>query len=551
MDRAGWLGVCVGVVVLAGCGGGGGSPTGGIAPGSISQSGLSGQTGQAVITVTWPANRASGSYNSVRAVISESHRQVAAGLLSRPAQGTTSTLSLGGLPAGTLTVVQTAFANTDGTGASQPLGSETVKISPGAITHISLGATDGTHFVSPNGDDSAPGTSAQPWRTLQRAADVVRPGSTVVIAAGEYAGGIKINRGGTAAAPITFRAQNPDTAIVLGDQTSQPDAILITKAQWVVIDGLTVTRGKRGIRVDQSDHVTIRRCRALDNELQGIFSDYSDDLLIEFNECAGTRKQHGIYVSNGGDRPIVRNNISRDNARCGIQLNGDGKMVRAELGARGDGVIDGAIVANNVIYRCGLELPNSAAAINLASVRNSLIASNLLFNNLGSGVALFNDNTPGAVQWGSKRNQVLHNTVYFRPGEGRWCVSLKNGSTDNSVMNNLLVGGQRGALEFDGRSSFMSDGNLLFSQAGPAVATNADKASYYSLAEWRAQGGQDHYSVAADPAFPPPLSPTDLRPGSGSPALGIGVPLPAGLKDLDGRPFGAGGRWDAGCFAGS
>jgi parallel beta-helix repeat protein len=429
----------------------------------------------------------------------------------------------------------------------QPVGLETA--APGS-PNISVGPTEGTHYVSPNGDDGNSGSAASPWKTLQRAAAAIKPGSTVVIADGEYPGGVKIASSGTSAAPIIFRAQNPGRVIVHGDETSAVDAVLVTKADWVVIDGLAVTRGKRGIRVDQSNHVTVRRCRCYDNEVQGIFSNYSDDLIVEYNECVGTRVQHGIYVSNGGDRPIVRFNTCRDNARCGIQLNGDGKMVRADIGARGDGIIEGAVVANNVVSNCGLDASNRGAAINLASVRGSVIAGNLLFNNLGSGIALFNDNAPGAVQWGSKDNQIIQNTVYFRAGEGRWCVSMKNGSTGNRVLNNVLVGGRSGALEFDGRSGFASDGNLCFSYAGAAIATKADAAAFFTLEEWRTTSSNDQHSATADPGFGSPANAAAFRPRSGSPAIGLGVPIAIPFTDLDGRPFGANGRWSAGCFSG-
>ena len=36
-------------------------------------------------------------------------------------------------------------------------------------------------FVSPVGDDVAEGSSAKPWRTIQRAADVAQPGDVVTI----------------------------------------------------------------------------------------------------------------------------------------------------------------------------------------------------------------------------------------------------------------------------------------------------------------------------------------------------------------------------------
>ena len=45
------------------------------------------------------------------------------------------------------------------------------------------------HFVAPDGDDVAAGLArSNAWRTLQHAVDHVRPGDTILVAAGTYAG---------------------------------------------------------------------------------------------------------------------------------------------------------------------------------------------------------------------------------------------------------------------------------------------------------------------------------------------------------------------------
>ena len=56
----------------------------------------------------------------------------------------------------------------------------------------------------------------------------------------------------------------------------------LDKADYVVLEGLTVRQANRaGIRVSLSNHVTIRSCQVLNNTRWGIFTDYSDDLLLE------------------------------------------------------------------------------------------------------------------------------------------------------------------------------------------------------------------------------------------------------------------------------
>src|SRR5262245_64545397 len=62
-----------------------------------------------------------------------------------------------------------------------------------------------TLYVATTGSDAADGSAAHPWQTLQHAADVVNPGDTVVVHAGNYQG-FYLDRDGTAAARITFKA---------------------------------------------------------------------------------------------------------------------------------------------------------------------------------------------------------------------------------------------------------------------------------------------------------------------------------------------------------
>jgi hypothetical protein len=59
-----------------------------------------------------------------------------------------------------------------------------------------------TYFVDPNGSDANPGSQAQPWATLPKAAASVQPGDLVRIKAGQYTmKGQSFRRAGTEAAP--------------------------------------------------------------------------------------------------------------------------------------------------------------------------------------------------------------------------------------------------------------------------------------------------------------------------------------------------------------
>ena len=64
-----------------------------------------------------------------------------------------------------------------------------------------------THvYVAPGGNDSDPGTSAEPFRTLARAAQVATSGTTVHVAPGVYSGGVRSTAHGTREARILFQS---------------------------------------------------------------------------------------------------------------------------------------------------------------------------------------------------------------------------------------------------------------------------------------------------------------------------------------------------------
>ena len=72
------------------------------------------------------------------------------------------------------------------------------------------------YYVSPSGSESAPGTLAQPFQTIQRAAAVMVAGDTAYIRAGVYRETVKPVNSGTQAAPITFMPYNGEAVTVSG-----------------------------------------------------------------------------------------------------------------------------------------------------------------------------------------------------------------------------------------------------------------------------------------------------------------------------------------------
>lgn len=80
--------------------------------------------------------------------------------------------------------------------------------------------TTGTEYhVSKTGSDRNPGTAAQPFATIQRAADLAMPGDTVIVHAGEYREWVDPKTGGTCdRRRITYTAAENEHVVIKGSE---------------------------------------------------------------------------------------------------------------------------------------------------------------------------------------------------------------------------------------------------------------------------------------------------------------------------------------------
>ncbi|RIK76781.1 MAG: hypothetical protein DCC68_18650 [Planctomycetota bacterium] len=416
------------------------------------------------------------------------------------------------------------------TGKTAPLRSRSRRWTLESLEQRDLLAGD--HFyVSPTGDDSAAGTEAAPWLTLQKAANTVTAGDTVTVKPGTYVG-FDLRTDGTAAEPITFSAE--PGAVINQRNARTPDGINLEGADYIVIEGFTLLGLPRaGIRAVLNEHVTIRNNRADQNGRWGIFTGFSDDLLIENNETSRSVEEHGIYASNSGDRPVIRGNTIWGNYGNGIHLNGDESQ-------GGDGIISGALVENNVIFENG---PGGGSGINGDGLQSSTIRNNLLYDNHASGISLYQ--IDGAE--GAKNNVVVNNTI-VQASNGRWALNIQGPSTGNRVYNNILYNYHsfRGSIDIDPDAlpGFASDYNVVMNRF-----TTDDSATRLTLAQWQAQTGQDLHSVVATPAqLFVDAAGDDYELTTTSPAVNAGTSTMAPTVDLVGTTRPSGGAWDIGAY---
>ncbi len=136
---------------------------------------------------------------------------------------------------------------------------ETARLS---FTTTASAADPKVYYVAPHGNDGNSGlTRTQAFRTVNRAAALVGPGDTVMIADGEYNETVRIRAAGTKERPITFRCVPGEKAVLRAEDLERSFEVVMKPD--IRFDGLYF-RGqdfwREGFVVRQSPRVQITRC---------------------------------------------------------------------------------------------------------------------------------------------------------------------------------------------------------------------------------------------------------------------------------------------------
>jgi parallel beta-helix repeat protein len=453
---------------------------------------------------------------------------------------------------------QTDVTTSTATTSYNTAGSKTVKArikdKDGGFTNYTTTVTvndpgqGSTYYVSPTGSDTNNGSSGSPWKTLQKAANFVAAGDTVIVAAGTYVGFAfdpGLNDHGTAAKPITFIANTGDyrtSSVVINAIPSAAGAlspVWIWNSGYIVVKGFNVTSNsqKGDIQVaGGSPGVQVISCHTYGSPTWGIKASMgSDGILIQDNLCDGSFGQHGIYVS-GTNGYTIRGNVCRNGAWNGIHTN-------VEDG--GNQINTNGLIENNVVYN------NTLAGFDLTGMDNSVVRNNLAYGNGRHALVLQNSN--GNATHACHDNLIVNNTFDARAGSSAYAIEIASLSSQPSgspwtsndqntkVFNNILLANTssgNGAIGNLGTVSatFTSDYNIVVDQfrAGSSSQT---------LAQWRAATGEDAHSIISTAtALFVNAAAGDYRLKAGSPAIDMGTTTNAPATDILGtaRPLGAG-----------
>ena len=319
-------------------------------------------------------------------------------------------------------------------------------------------STGQAFYVAPNGSDAAPGTLAQPWKSLSKA-NSLQPGQILYVRAGTYGAlgtTFTFDNAGTQNAPITLAGYPGDSRPIIRGRVS------IT-GQWLRVSGFVfhgptgsvggpgpngeavlVNFGGQHTELSNSEvkhsywHAgvggggTAQDYRIINNYIHdngGYNGDYYDDQ---------NNTSHGLYTS-PTSYGLIANNVIEHNDAKGISMRHDANhIIIANNTIVGNGrfavsTVDGThdiIAANNIALNNGA-MGKSGGGISMHDTGPYFQINNVYWNNNGS-------NSPGSNYPGTATmvSPLIANPLLVNPSTG----TIPNQVLDPGTNNLPLVG---------------------------------------------------------------------------------------------------------------
>lgn len=342
-----------------------------------------------------------------------------------------------------------------------------------------------TYVVSPQGNDTNPGTAAAPFRTLAKACGVVTAGDTVRVRPGTYPGAINLTRSATADQPIVVCADGSGPVRVVGridpvkgftpaegrQHTYVVDEPGPVGAVAVDLDTTPIVMEPMS-RVDGADAVEAGNYR--------YFHDTSAGKLYLRYDGANPQPKHTVHVLRDG---------------YGMHLGGAHLIVDGLtfVGFAGHAISIGGS-RHVTVTRCHASLTGFAwgAGVGLCQAQSATVSHCTLYRLMNGIIA----------------NQVtdtrfVHNTIYRTRAHG----IIVYGGPNNRIENNILyAGGRSGGALYVGAGGDVGlhlDHNCYLDyQCRNLIAWTPAKGQYPTFWDYRAaHQDQDRHSINDDPLF--------------------------------------------------
>jgi len=344
-----------------------------------------------------------------------------------------------------------------------------------------------TYVVDANvGNDSNTGSGTNPFKTIQKAADLVNPGDLVVVNDGVYTGGstiVGVNRSGNSSNWITFRSLNKWGAIIDGQNNVSTTGVAV-RSNYIIVQGFEV-RGvdRSGMQAYNGNELASANHDVLftQNKIHDIGKLCTDD--------TGGKVGINAYATNITiDKNIIYNvgRFAPGESGCTPSTTNWQNHDHGIYYAVGDNLI----VRNNIFYN-----DIRGWAIQRYSGGGAVVTGMSVFNNVFAGT---NPNKLGHIVIGGATNGIFiaNNIFYQATTAGVWFDSGDGGTWPNAIVENNLS----------------TNGVITPSVSGITAASNI---------------------LNVDPLFVNPTA-FDFHLQPGSPALGKGLTLAQVLDNFDG-----------------
>jgi parallel beta-helix repeat protein len=310
------------------------------------------------------------------------------------------------------------------------------------------------------------GGHARAVRSLAAAARAAMPGDIVVLRGGTYAEALVPSASGTPDAPIVFRAQEGEKAVLTG---ALDPAIDLSQRTHIILERLIVNQVVGWLRAENAAFCVIRNCI--------------------FAEASAGDKRGGLAFSHATDNQVRDNVISggydaillADSSRNVVQGN---TIVKARHASWAILCGKQNIIRRNILANAGEEVgrvvdcegvSDDAHSQNAASVGN-LIEENLFH----TPDSLEHEPPSPGLEYGA-RDGIVRNNAFAATGGSGLRMALDSGrarlNTDNRIYHNVffaerLAGIELPADEGAGFSGNVFKNNILY---GSRVAVSDDR----------------------------------------------------------------------------
>ena len=425
------------------------------------------------------------------------------------------------------------------------------------------------YYVSTNGNDKNPGTESSPWLTLQKAADTVVAGDTVIVRAGIYNKSFTITTSGKPDKYITFQAEGAYIADTHSDSfigTRQQPASYIRVTGFRTIKGFdvcgnfniiennTIEQGSVGISWHPDTSPPSTGVIVRNNVFKGKASYTSQFIVLVTGEASSNCLiEDNLFDHNTGAdamRIFGTGHIIRGNTIVGLDETGwhsDLFQVYSNNGEQSNNIL----VENNLYMDSTGSLGMMQNKSKILNISNWEFRNNL-FVNIGQVMQI---QIPYCKFYNNTFINCGHNTAgpillrhYYSnetPQEGAY-----DWPHDTMIKNNIFVG--CGSYP-DGNNSgwYHWADNLSPSTPGMNFVADYNYVTTSKSDGFKAKTGfeglEEHGINGGDPKFVN-YDGYDFHLRADSPAVDKGIAIAGSNNDKDGNMRPAGASWDIGAY---